>query len=404
MDLAQECGRLARRTRAQAKWVMRARFNDYLVAGCATTASLPLVGRYLEPVGGLTVLGLCGRGYVSDLVSMAAARRRVSPTDRLRDRESAASLMTEGLRGIVAPESLSAPWPAAQPGVPWRNAGRHRRSVIATSVRYGRSPEQVLDVWRRRDLTGPAPVMLFVPGGAWVVGRRELQGHTLMAQLAEQGWVCLSMQYRTSPRHRWPRHIMDVKAAVAWARAHAGQFGGDTGFVAVAGCSAGGHLASLIGLTADDPQWDSELDPQADTSVDAVVSLYGRYDWEDRSTPERARFMEFLERVIVQRRQSDRPAVFHDATPTHRVRSDAPPFLVIHGSDDAIIPVAEARRFVSALRGVSRQAVGYVELPGAGHGFDLLDAGRTHALVQAVTLFLNQAHTSRPVVHHGAAV
>jgi acetyl esterase/lipase len=313
--------------------------------------------------------------------------------------------MTDGLRGIVAPETLSAPWPAAAPGLPWRHARHHRRAVVATSVRYGNSPEQVLDVWRRRDLTGPAPVLLFVPGGGWVVGRREMQGHALMAKLAELGWVCLSMQYRTSPRHRWPRHIMDVKAAVAWARAHAGQFGGDTGFVAVAGCSAGGHLASLIGLTADDPQWNSELDPQADTSVDAVVSLYGLYDWEDRSTPERARFVEILEHVIVQRRQKDRPAVFRDASPIHRVHRAAPPFLIVHGSHDALIPVAGARRFADALRGVSEQPVSYVELPVAGHGYDLVDAGRGHATVQAAALFLDHVRTvAGHETHRGAAV
>jgi acetyl esterase/lipase len=404
MDLAQGCTHVARRARAQAAWLMRARFNDYVVAGCATTAALPVVGRYLEPVSGLTVLALSGRGYVSDFVAAANGRRRTTPADRVRDRQSAAGLMDEGLRGIVAPETLSASWPPAPPGAPWRSAGQHRRAVHATSVRYGSQPGQVLDVWRRPDLSGPAPVLLFVPGGAWVIGRRELQGHALMAQLADRGWVCLSMQYRTSPRHRWPRQIMDVKTAVAFARAHADRFGGDRGFVAVAGASAGGHMASLIGLTADDPQWNSELPEDADTSVDAVVSLYGRYDWEDRSTPERARFMEFLERVVVKRRQVDRPAVFRDATPTARVRHDAPPFLVIHGTADAIIPVPEARRFVDEMRRVSTQPVAYVELPGAGHGFDLLDADRTHASNRAVSLFLDHVHRAQRTAHRGAAV
>jgi acetyl esterase/lipase len=70
-----------------------------------------------------------------------------------------------------------------------------------------------------------------------------LQGYALMAELAAQGWVCLSIGYRVSPRHRWPRHVMDVKAAVAWARANVQHFGGDPNFVAIAGCSAGGHLS-----------------------------------------------------------------------------------------------------------------------------------------------------------------
>ncbi len=91
----------------------------------------------------------------------------------------------------------------------------------------------------------PAPVLLFVPGGAWVHGSRILQGYALLSHLAEQGWVCLSIDYRVAPHHRWPRHITDVKAAIAWARANVDKFGGDRNFVAVAGCSAGGHLAAL---------------------------------------------------------------------------------------------------------------------------------------------------------------
>ena len=87
-----------------------------------------------------------------------------------------------------------------------------------------------------RPAPGPAPVLLFVPGGAWVQGTRVLQGHTLLSHLVAQGWVCVTMDYRVSPVHRWPRHIQDVNAAIAWTRANIDQFGGDRGFVTVAGC------------------------------------------------------------------------------------------------------------------------------------------------------------------------
>jgi acetyl esterase/lipase len=155
-------------------------------------------------------------------------------------------------------------------------------------------------------------------------------------------------------------------------------------------------MASLAGLTPGEQQWQAGLAPSADTSVDAVVSIYGRYDWEDRSTPERARFMDFLERVVVKRRQSRKPAVFRDASPVARVGAGAPPFLVIHGENDMIIPVREARQFVERLREASGNPVGYVELPGAGHGFDLTDGTRTSAAVRAIGLFLNHIHRTRP--------
>ncbi|AFM17033.1 esterase/lipase [Mycolicibacterium chubuense NBB4] len=406
MNLRHDGERVARVMRSQARWYAHARLDDYLVATCTVSASLPVVGRFVEPVGGLTTLGLWGTRYLPDF--LAAARTRLDPAGgarRRHNRELAAGLMTDGLRHIVAPDMLGDPAPAAEPGPPWRHAQRHRRAVYRTSVRYGDAPGQLLDVWRRADLTGAAPVLLFVPGGAWVFGSRVLQGHALMAHLAERGWVCLSMQYRTSPRHRWPRQIMDVKAAVAWARARADEFGGDNGFVAVAGCSAGGHMAALVGLTPGERQWEAEIGPSADTSVDAVVSLYGRYDWQDRSTPERDRFMEFLERVVVKRRQADRPEVFRAASPVTRLHSAAPPFLVIHGDSDVIIPVAEARRFVQRLREVSTQPVGYVELPGAGHGFDLTDSVRTSASVRAIGVFLDHVYRNRPgTAATGAAV
>ena len=275
-------------------------------------------------------------------------------------------------------------------------APSHRRSVHRTSVRYGNLPSQLLDVWRRKDLpTEPAPVLIFVPGGAWVHGSRLLQGYALMSHLAEMGWVCLSIDYRVAPHHRWPAHITDVKTAIAWARANVDKFGGDRNFVAVAGCSAGGHLSALAGLTANDPEMQCELPEGSDTSVDAVVGIYGRYDWEDRSTAERARFVDFLERVVVGRKLSKHADVFRKASPVARVHEDAPPFLVIHGTGDSVIPVEQARSFVEKLRAASHSVVSYVELPGAGHAFDMIDGARTGSMATAIGLFLNQIHRNR---------
>ena len=266
-------------------------------------------------------------------------------------------------------------------------------------MRYGDSPSQLLDVWRRDDLPAhPAPVMIFVPGGAWVHGSRILQGYALMSHLAEQGWVCLSIDYRVSPNHAWPQHVTDVKTAIAWARANVDRFGGDRGFVAISGASAGGHLAALAGLTCNDPEMQADLPDGSDTSVDAVVGIYGRYDWEDRSTAERDQFVDFLERVVVKRRQARHPEIFRKASPIARIHADAPPFLVVHGSGDMIIPVQQARDFVAKLRAMSRSLVGYVELPGAGHGFDMTDGARTTSMSTAVGLFLGQVHRNRTLI------
>jgi acetyl esterase/lipase len=386
--------------RSYTRWVAEAKPGDYVIALSGASASVPLIGRHLEVLGGFAALGVGGRRYVSSIVA-GMTQARLSPgsaEQRAAQLALTPSVLTAALDGIVAAENLVRPWPAHRERAPmWKVAGQ-RRYVHRSSVRYGDHPSQLLDIWRSKDtatLQMPAPILVFIPGGAWVFGRRELQGHALMAHLARRGWVCLSIQYRSSPRHRWPRQITDVKAAIAWARANAHEFGGDANFVAIAGCSAGGHLATLAGLTANDPAWQAELPTDADTSVDAFVSVYGLYDWADRSTPERDRFMEFLERVVVKRSQARHPEVFRAASPTERVHSFAPPFLAVHGSDDGLIPVAEARGFVDRLRSVSEAAVGYIELPGVGHGFDLVDGARTAPVVAAIGRFLHHVHQQR---------
>ena len=390
----------ARTVRSYARWAVTAKPGDYVIALSGASSSVPVIGRHLEPLGGFAALGIGGRRYVSSIVAgMAQARLKPGGTEQRNALQALTpSVLTAALEGIVGAEHLAQPWPSHREPAPLWKAARQRRYVYRSSVRYGEHPSQLLDVWRSADVDvvqKPAPVLVFIPGGAWVFGSRVLQGHALMAHLARRGWVCMSVQYRTSPRHRWPRQMTDVKAAIAWARANAQQFGGDPNFVAVAGCSAGGHLATLAGLTANDPQWQAELHADADTSVDAVVSVYGLYDWHDRSTPERDRFMEFLERVVVKRSQARHPEVFRAASPLERVHSFAPPFLAVHGSRDGLIPVCEVRGFVDRLRSVSESTVSYIELPGVGHGFDLVDGVRTAPVVAAIGRFLRQIHQDR---------
>lgn len=375
-----------------------ARPADYLLGLSTAVASLPVVGRHLQPLGGATAMAVWGCRHLPDLLSAVAKSWLIPGGGEAgrRDPDKTAAVSGAAQRGVAAAADLDTSRPTSDRIPPVCKALWHRRHVYRTSVRYGHAVGQVLDVWRRTDLpAGPAPVMIFVPGGAWVHGSRILQGYALMSHLAERGWVCLSIDYRVSPHHRWPQHIIDVKTAVAWARANVDNFGGDRNFIAIAGCSAGGHLAALAGLTADDPEFHDALPQGCDTSVDAVVAIYGRYDWEDRSTAERARFVDFLERVVVNRRIDWHPEVFRAASPIARVRPESPPFLVIHGSADTVIPVGQAHSFVERLQSVSGSVVGYLELPGAGHGFDLIDGTRARAMATEVGRFLEQAHHDR---------
>jgi acetyl esterase/lipase len=380
---------------------MEAGPSDYLLAMSVGATSLPVVGKHLEPLGGMTAMSIWGVRVMPEFIS-AAAKSWFTPgigEAKKQERDQANAVAQAALRGVVNTEALETEWPEPDRTPPVWKALEHRRNVYRSSVRYGDHPSQVLDVWRPKELPAqPAPVLIFLPGGAWVHGSRILQGYALMSHLAEMGWVCLSIDYRVAPNNRWPQHITDVKTAIAWARANVDKFGGDRNFVAISGTSAGGHLAALAGLTANDPEMQAELPEGSDTSVDAVIGIYGRYCWEDRSTVERARFVDFLERVVVNRKIDKHPEVFRKASPLARVHSDAPPFLVVHGSGDTVIPVKQARDFVEKLKRVSRSVVSYVELPGAGHGFDMTDGARTGPMATAIGLFLNQVHRNHSVM------
>jgi len=371
---------------------------SHLLRVTEACAALPLVGKRFEALGGLAAMALWGCRVAPEMVSYLVQKKLPTgePKPRREDLPPAHEVSAAALQGLVSPERLDIDWPLPDRLPPVLRYVRKRQQYLhRPSVRYGPAPGQLLEIWRRDDLpTQPAPVLVYVPGGGWVHGKRMLQGHALMSHLARQGWICLAIDYRVSPHHPWPRHVADVKAAVAWARANIAEYGGNPEFVAVAGSSAGGHLAALTGLTHDDSDFHLDLAADADTTVDAVVGIYGRYDWVDRSTPERDRFVEFLEHVVVKKRLARHPHVFRNASPIARVRPDAPPFLIVHGSADTVIPVAQAREFADRLREVSRSTVGYLEVPGAQHGFDLTDGARTDSVITAIGLFLDEIHES----------
>ena len=389
------------------KRLLRAHPSDFMLASAVACASLPVVGRHLEPLGSAAAIGVWGWQHIPDFLAETAKMHLAPGLSQIRqqERDDTAAVTIAALQDIAPADDLAADWPVRDRTAPFWRALQHRRYLYRANVNYGDSPVQLLDVWRRKDLpVRPAPVLIFVPGGAWVHGSRTLQGYALMSRLAEQGWVCLAIDYRVAPHHRWPRSIADVKTAIAWARANADKFGGDRDFVAVAGCSAGGHLAALAGLSVQDPHFEARFPAGCNTAVDAVIGIYGRYDWQDRSTPERDRFVDFLERVVVNRSIAEHPEIFHEASPLARVHAQAPPFLVIHGSRDSVVPVAQARSFVQRLRVVSDSLVGYLELPGAGHGFDLIDGLRANAMAHAITVFLNQVHSSRVDHESGSGI
>ena len=142
----------------------------------------------------------------------------------------------------------------------------------------------------------------------------------------------------------------------------------DAGFVAVTGGSAGGHLAALMGLTANRPELQPD-NPGIDTTVQACIPFYGIYDFLVRydQHPNRQAYERFLTGKVLHESVQDNPALWDLASPVAQIHADAPPFMIVHGTHDSLAAVAEGRVFSAKLRGVSRQPVVYVEMPGAEH-------------------------------------
>lgn len=258
----------------------------------------------------------------------------------------------------------------------------------------------LLDVYTPSAGAHGAPVMLFVHGGAWVFGSKRGQGLPMLHELAARGWVCVTCNYRLSPAATWPDHVVDVKRALAWTRTHAHEYGGDpVRFLAISGNSAGGHLAALSALAWNEAVWQPGFE-EADTRVDACVSLYGVL--ETTGDPELAgrqgrAVTVLLERAVMKASLADARAVYEAASPLHRLRADAPPFLVLHGTKDSLVPVGVARAFVEAFRRETGAGVCYVELPGAQHAFDLLCSPRARATTRGIARYLEALIATKSV-------
>ncbi len=232
------------------------------------------------------------------------------------------------------------------------------------------------------------PALVQIHGGGWVVGDKREQGLPLLNHMAANGWVGFNVNYRLGPKHHYPDHLVDVKTAITWIRERADQYGIDPDRIAVTGGSAGGHLAALVGLTAGDPDFQPGFE-NADTSVIASVPFYAPFDLTDSAGHHGPEFVRFLERYVLGGRFDDHPERFISYSPYERIHADAPPFFVLHGDLDTLVPVADARRFVARLRAVSRAPVAYAEIPGAQHAFEVFHGPRTNQAIESVRVFLD---------------
>jgi acetyl esterase/lipase len=335
-------------------------------------------------------------GLVLMMVSWAGlllAQWRARPTGRILEqalqsalgadyRERIPAARRAQLRDVVPWRELATPFALRSPGVEW----------IRNLPYFDGHERQVLDIYRPAGGCTNAPVLLQIHGGAWMLGNKHEQGLPLVYHLAARGWVVVTPNYRLSPRARFPDHLVDLKRALAWVKRNVAGHGGDPGFVALTGGSAGGHLTSLLALTANDPRLQPGFE-NVDTTVAAAVPFYGVYDFTDRHglKGSGADMVLWLEKTVMPCSPRQDPALWDLASPITLVRRDAPPFFILHSTHDSLASVEEARHFAAALRSVSAQPVVYAELPGAQHAWDIIRSKRAMESVHAVTRFLEWA-------------
>lgn len=269
---------------------------------------------------------------------------------------------------------------------PISHAGVERRRDIV----FGRAAAQDLKLDVYRPVAAPAgrPVFFYVHGGGWVIGTKDNQGLPLCYHLASQGWICVNANYRLSPGATFPDHLVDLKRALHWVRCEAAAWGADPSFVAVSGGSAGGHLAALLALTPNDPEYQPGFE-DTDTRVQAAVPIYGVYDFlEAGKTWGHDGLAPFLEKHVLKTTRAEDAKAFEKASPIHRIRPDAPPFFVVHGEADTLVPAAEAREFVQAFRERARAPIAYAEIPGAQHAFEIFPSLRSQLTRNGIEQFL----------------
>jgi acetyl esterase/lipase len=217
----------------------------------------------------------------------------------------------------------------------------------ATAIAYGADARQKLDVYTPAK-AAHAPVVVFFYGGSWNSGRRQDYAFAARA-MAAQGFVVVVPDYRLVPQVRFPGFVEDGAAAVAWARANIGRYGGNPGAIGVAGHSAGAYIAAMVAL---DPRWLAAAG--APGAVKAAVGLAGPYD-----------FYPFEPGGVAEAALGGQPDP-KVTQPISFARPDAPPMLLLNGADDSTVYPRNAERLAAALNGAGSKAVPKI-YPDIGH-------------------------------------
>lgn len=236
-----------------------------------------------------------------------------------------------------------------------------------TFARVGES-ELRLDLYLPRAGTA-AGLIVWVHGGAWRAGSRASVD---LVGLTERGWALASVDYRLSTVARFPAQIHDIKAAIRFLRQNAGKYGYPASPIVVAGSSAGGHLAALVGVTNGNAELEGKVgaDAQQSSDVQAVVSLYGASDLTTilaQSTPHGLDVRVPALELLLGARPEAAPGPARLASPVFHVDARDPPLYLAHGDRDAQMPINQSHELDGAYAKLGLP-VRFDVVHGSGHG------------------------------------
>lgn len=244
---------------------------------------------------------------------------------------------------------------------------------------------QKLDLYLPPGATNPLPLIIWIHGGAWKAGSKEncpALGYLL------QGYAVASINYRLSQHAIFPAQIEDCKAAIRWLRAHAKEHNLNPDRFAAWGSSAGGHLVALLGTTGNVKGFDVGEHLEFSSRVQAVVDFFGPTDFTQMSKHSPPDSMnhdapDSPESLLIGGAIQENKDKATKANPITYVSKDDPPFLIMHGDKDNLVPYRQSELLSDALKEAGVPAT-FKIIEGAGHGF----GGREVA--QSVREFLAQ--------------
>lgn len=204
-----------------------------------------------------------------------------------------------------------------------------------------------MDVYLPSGTTRGRPAILMIHGGAWRTGSKQ-HYHDAAVRMARSGYVAAAINYRLVPGGVYPEGVHDCVCALAHLRAHADEYGLDPERVAVTGYSAGGHLASLLGVAADAPEHAPDCDTGGTGLPNAVISSAGVQDFHGQDHVWVSDFLGGSE--------DDVPEVYDSASPLSRVEAGKPPLLMIAGGADWLVDTDDMRRMRDAMRAAGNDA------------------------------------------------